>query len=211
MAESPEPELDLIAVGAHPDDVEIACGGTLARLARQGLRRRDRRPDRRRADAALARARRSGWPRPSGPPRSWGSSTRINLNLPNRRLFDSFEARVALAKVFRRLQAQGRHRIRRQDRARLARPLPGDADHRRGRLLQPADQVGRILRRPADAHDPQPVELPDRAARVGLARGIRLHCCRHRLDPGGQARGDPLLTRPSFPPARPGSFVPSRR
>ena len=36
MAESPEPELDLIAVGAHPDDVEIACGGTLARLARKG-------------------------------------------------------------------------------------------------------------------------------------------------------------------------------
>ncbi len=27
---------------------------------------------------------------------------RINLNLPNRRLFDAFEARVALAKVFRR-------------------------------------------------------------------------------------------------------------
>ena len=27
---------------------------------------------------------------------------RINLNLPNRRLFDGFEARLALAKVFRR-------------------------------------------------------------------------------------------------------------
>ena len=26
----------MIAVGAHPDDVEIACGGTLARLARRG-------------------------------------------------------------------------------------------------------------------------------------------------------------------------------
>ena len=36
MAETQEPELDLIAVGAHPDDVEIACGGTLARLARRG-------------------------------------------------------------------------------------------------------------------------------------------------------------------------------
>ncbi len=29
-------------------------------------------------------------------------ATRINLNLPNRRLFDGFEARVELAKVFRR-------------------------------------------------------------------------------------------------------------
>ena len=36
MAESQDPELDLIAVGAHPDDVEIACGGTLARLVRKG-------------------------------------------------------------------------------------------------------------------------------------------------------------------------------
>ena len=33
------PQLDVIAVGAHPDDVEIACGGTLAeRLAKQGYR-----------------------------------------------------------------------------------------------------------------------------------------------------------------------------
>ena len=34
----PETELDVIAVGAHPDDCEIGCGGTLAQLARQGLR-----------------------------------------------------------------------------------------------------------------------------------------------------------------------------
>ncbi len=27
MAEAGEIELDVIAVGAHPDDVEIACGG----------------------------------------------------------------------------------------------------------------------------------------------------------------------------------------
>jgi len=29
--------LDVIAVGAHPDDCEIGCGGTLAVLAQQGL------------------------------------------------------------------------------------------------------------------------------------------------------------------------------
>ena len=33
----PEP-LDVIAVGAHPDDVEIGCGGTLARMVQQGYR-----------------------------------------------------------------------------------------------------------------------------------------------------------------------------
>ncbi|MEZ6091052.1 MAG: PIG-L family deacetylase [Pirellulaceae bacterium] len=35
---SDAPKLDVIAVGAHPDDVEIACGGTLARLVDQGYR-----------------------------------------------------------------------------------------------------------------------------------------------------------------------------
>ena len=76
--------------------------------------------------------------------------------------------------------AQGRARLRRQDRAGLARPLPGDADHRRGRLLQPADEVGRALRRPAGPHGRQPARLPDRAARSGLARGVGLHRGRHR-------------------------------
>ena len=33
--------LDVIAVGAHPDDVEIACGATLAKLVHQGYRKSD--------------------------------------------------------------------------------------------------------------------------------------------------------------------------
>jgi bacillithiol biosynthesis deacetylase BshB1 len=31
------PPLQILAIGAHPDDVEISCGGTLALAARQGL------------------------------------------------------------------------------------------------------------------------------------------------------------------------------
>jgi N-acetylglucosamine malate deacetylase 1 len=31
-------KLDILAIGAHPDDVELGCGGTLARLAREGRR-----------------------------------------------------------------------------------------------------------------------------------------------------------------------------
>src|SRR5919112_3594 len=96
-----EQQLDVIAVGAHPDDVEIACGGTLAKLARQGYRvgivdltdgeptPLSAGPDVRMAEAARAAE-------------ALGVHARINLNLPNRRLFDCFEARVALAKVFRR-------------------------------------------------------------------------------------------------------------
>src|ERR1700761_2723086 len=101
MAESQEPELDLIAVGAPPDDVEIACGGTLARLVRKGyavgivdLTDGEPTPHSPGPDVRLAEAARAG--------EVLGVARRINLNLPNRRLFDAFEARVALAKVFRR-------------------------------------------------------------------------------------------------------------
>jgi LmbE family N-acetylglucosaminyl deacetylase len=96
----PEP-LDVIAVGAHPDDVEIGCGGTLALLAAQGHRvgmvdltdgeptPRSSGPAERRAEAAAAA-------------KVLGVVHREQLGFPNRRLFDSFEVRVALAKVFRR-------------------------------------------------------------------------------------------------------------
>ena len=97
----PHPQLDVIAVGAHPDDVEIACGGTLAKLATQGYRvgivdltdgeptPRSPGPEVRLAEAQAAT-------------RLLGAATRVTLSLPNRRLFDCFEARVALAKEFRR-------------------------------------------------------------------------------------------------------------
>ncbi len=99
-AELPE-SLDVIAVGAHPDDVEIACGGTLAKLVKQGYRvgivdltdgeptPKSPGPEVRLAEAATAAE-------------ILGVEVRENLDFPNRKLFDSFEVRVELAKVFRR-------------------------------------------------------------------------------------------------------------
>ena len=96
-----EMELDVIAVGAHPDDVEIACGGTLARLARKGyavgivdLTDGEPTPNSPGPDVRLEEARKAG--------EILGVQMRVNLNLPNRRLFDGFEERVALARIFRR-------------------------------------------------------------------------------------------------------------
>lgn len=95
------PQLDVIAVGAHPDDVEIACGGTLAKLAKQGYKvgiidltdgeptPLSPGPEFRREEARLAAE-------------ALGIQQRVILDLPNRRLFDSFETRVALAKEFRK-------------------------------------------------------------------------------------------------------------
>ena len=100
MSDLPEP-LDVIAVGAHPDDVEIAVGGTLARLVQQGYR------------VGIVDLT-DGEPTPGSPgpevrlqeaadaAKILGVQVRETLELPNRRLFDSFESRVELAKVFRR-------------------------------------------------------------------------------------------------------------
>ena len=96
----PEP-LDVLAVGAHPDDLEIACGGTLAQLVRQGRRvgmvdltdgeptPGSLGPEVRLAEAAEAA-------------RLLGVTVRQTLALPNRKLFDDYTARVELAKVIRR-------------------------------------------------------------------------------------------------------------
>lgn len=101
MAEVSDMELDLVAVGAHPDDVEIACGGTLARLVHKGYRvgivdltDGEPTPGSLGPDVRLAEARHAA--------EILGVQVRENLNLPNRRLFDTFEARLALARVFRR-------------------------------------------------------------------------------------------------------------
>lgn len=95
------PALDVIAVGAHPDDVEIAVGGLLARLVQQGYR------------VGICDLT-NGEPTPGSPgpavrlaeaaeaARILGVQVRETLTLPNRCLFDSFPARIALARVFRR-------------------------------------------------------------------------------------------------------------
>jgi N-acetylglucosamine malate deacetylase 1 len=92
--------LDVAAVGPHPDDLEILCGGTLAKLVRQGYR------------VGIFDLT-SGEPTPRGSEeircreaeearRVLGVPVRINLGLPNRELMDTPHNRYALATQFRR-------------------------------------------------------------------------------------------------------------
>lgn len=89
---------DVVCVGAHPDDVEIGMGGTVAALAATGVNvlvvdLTDGEPtphgthERRLAEAAEAAA--------------LLGCRRVTLDLPNRALADTAEARTALAEVIR--------------------------------------------------------------------------------------------------------------
>jgi N-acetylglucosamine malate deacetylase 1 len=100
----PAEPLDIVAVAPHPDDLEILCGGTLAKLVLQGynvgiidLTSGEPTPrgslEIRKAEAERARI-------------ALGVPTRINLDLPNRVLMDSPENRYALATAFRKLRPQ---------------------------------------------------------------------------------------------------------
>lgn len=99
--QSTEEPLDVIVVGAHPDDVEIACGGTIAALVDLGYRvgiidltdgeptPHSPGPEVRRAEANEAA-------------KVLGVHVRKILPFTNRRLMDGFDERVALAIEFRR-------------------------------------------------------------------------------------------------------------
>jgi N-acetylglucosamine malate deacetylase 1 len=94
--------VDVLAVGPHPDDLEINCGGTLAKLVRQGYR------------VGIVDLT-SGEPTPRGSPevrareaeaarRVLGVPLRLNAGLPNRELMDVPANRYAVATLFRRLR-----------------------------------------------------------------------------------------------------------
>jgi bacillithiol biosynthesis deacetylase BshB1 len=93
-------KLDVVAVAPHPDDLEITCGGTLAKLVKQGYRvgmvdlttgePTPRGTEEIRAKEAEAARQVLGVP------------VRINLGLPNRELMDIPQHRYRLATVFRR-------------------------------------------------------------------------------------------------------------
>jgi N-acetylglucosamine malate deacetylase 1 len=93
---------DVVCVGAHPDDVEIGMGATVAGMVASGL------------SVAIVDLT-DGEPTPAGTretrlaeadaaARRLGVSERRVLDLPNRELFDTVEARTALAEVFRELR-----------------------------------------------------------------------------------------------------------
>ena len=106
-----EDPVEVVAVGPHPDDVELGIGGTIAKLSHNGIKTgiidltnaeptpkntKYRSPDDFDPDYAETRINEA-----KEAARVLGAE-RITLDLPNRQLFDTFEARCKLATVFRR-------------------------------------------------------------------------------------------------------------
>ena len=89
---------DVIAVSPHPDDAEIGCGGTLAKLAQKfhvgiiDLTNGEPTPFNDNPEVRIKESLKSA--------KILGIE-RILLDLPNRKLMDNIDARLALAKVFR--------------------------------------------------------------------------------------------------------------
>lgn len=99
MAQTPE-QLDIIFTAPHPDDLEIGCGGAIAKLVKQGYR------------VGMVHMT-NGEPTPLGSPETREREMRAAaevlgvqvcemVGLPNRVLMDGPEARFALASVIRR-------------------------------------------------------------------------------------------------------------
>src|SRR5688572_21710907 len=95
-------ELDVLAIAAHPDDVELTCGGTIVKMARRGYRvgildltqgemgTRGSIELRRRESAAAARI--------------LGVALRENLSLPDAHLELRMDYKIALARRIRALR-----------------------------------------------------------------------------------------------------------
>src|SRR5437763_16733031 len=97
-------ELDVVALAPHPDDLEILCGGTLAKLVTQGYR------------VGMIDLT-TGEPTPRGSleirageaeaaRQALGVPVRVNLALPNRELMDCPANRYAIATELRRYRPQ---------------------------------------------------------------------------------------------------------
>jgi len=92
--------LDIVAIAPHPDDLEILCGGTLAKLVQQGYRvgifdMTSGEPTPRGSDATRVLEAETAR-------QALGVQVRINLKLPNRVLMDGPEARYRVATELRR-------------------------------------------------------------------------------------------------------------
>lgn len=151
-ADQSDETLDVVAMAPHPDDLELACGGTLALLVEQGYRvgmidltSGEPTPrgslETRREEAEAAR-------------QALGVQVRINLDLPNRILMDAPENRYKIATALRKYRPK--IVITMAGRTPAASP-----DHHQGHLLAEASRFYSQLTKWDDRFDgTEPYRVP---------------------------------------------------
>ena len=96
--------VDILAIGAHPDDIEISIGGTILKMVRSGRR-------------VVICDTSNGEPTPRGDPETrlqeakaaaekLGIVERVTLDLRNRYILDDLESRRKVAEVIRKYRPQ---------------------------------------------------------------------------------------------------------
>jgi len=152
-------QVDLLAIAAHRDDVELLCGGTLARAARSGHRTgildltAGELGTRGTAEVRAAEAEQAA--------KTLGVTLRENLGLPDAGIVNDPETREKLARVLRRLQP----------RVVIAPALEGrHPDHRvTAQLVRDASFVSGLAKLAPDLPKHRPFKI--------------LHCLTYRHDP----------------------------
>jgi bacillithiol biosynthesis deacetylase BshB1 len=94
--------LDVLAFGTHPDDLEIACGGTLIRLSRQGYRVGA--VDLTRGELGTRGSARLRARETAAATRLLGLGPRVNLGLPDGNIELSQENLMAVIRLLRQLR-----------------------------------------------------------------------------------------------------------
>lgn len=98
------PHINVLAFAPHPDDAELLCGGTLAKLAREG--RRTAIVDLTRGEMGTRGSVEIRAAEAAAAAQVLGVAHRENLGLPDSGLENTPETRVMIAKVIRRLRPQ---------------------------------------------------------------------------------------------------------
>jgi bacillithiol biosynthesis deacetylase BshB1 len=95
-------KLDVLALGAHPDDVELSCGGTIAKLVKQG--RRVGIADLTRGELGTRGSEQIRAAEAAEAARVLGVHVRETLDIPDGNLDTGFENRLKIVRVIRKYQ-----------------------------------------------------------------------------------------------------------
>jgi bacillithiol biosynthesis deacetylase BshB1 len=149
MVTIPDAHADLLAIGAHPDDVELTCGGTLAKAARSGYRTAI--VDLTGGETGTHGSKSQRGEEAARAAQVLGVSARVNAGLPDAGLHNTDDTRRVVVELIRRF----RPRV-----VILPFPIGRHPDHRiASELCRDASYLAGLRRYPAGAEPHRPEKI----------------------------------------------------